>query len=132
MGFKVWRVTGDLSCLLTGLRVFAGLSLLFLGVMQARLTWRGLWGLSLTRRCQWGGYLLSACLIVVGLALSVSPLPWVALCGLPAALAAMTILALLSSWINRDMRPMRAIRERASPGRARQSPLAMVTCKRRR
>jgi alpha-beta hydrolase superfamily lysophospholipase len=87
------------------LRVFGGLVLAFLGMMQARVTWRGLWGLSLTRRCRWAGYVLALLLAFVGTLAAVSPLPTVALCALPAALLAMVVLVLLSSWINRDMQP---------------------------
>ena len=87
-------------------RIYLGLAALFLGMMQARVAWRGLRGLSLTRGHRVLGSLLGAALIAGGLLLAVArPLTVVALCALPAAVTAMLLLAALSSWINRDLHP---------------------------
>jgi pimeloyl-ACP methyl ester carboxylesterase len=87
-------------------RIYLGLAALFLGMMQARVAWRGLRGLSLTRGHRVLGSLLGVALIGGGLVLAAArPLAVVALCALPAAVAAMLLLAALSSWINRDLHP---------------------------
>lgn len=90
------------------LRAYGGLALILLSVMQARVSWRRLWGLSLVgRRCAWG-YALAALLFVVGLwTVAVAPPRPLALVlvVLPAVLSAMAVLALLSSWVNRRLLP---------------------------
>lgn len=87
-------------------RVYAGLVLLFMGVMHAGVAWRGPRGLSLTQGHRVLGALLGAALSVAGLALAAArPLSIVAWCALPAAAAAMGLLAAISSWANRDLHP---------------------------
>lgn len=96
----------SVPALLHALRIYAGLVLLFLGVMQARAAWRGPRGLSSARGHRILGTLLGVALLPVGLALAAArPLVTVALCALPAAATAMGLLAALSSWANRDLHP---------------------------
>jgi alpha-beta hydrolase superfamily lysophospholipase len=87
-------------------RIYVGLTVLFLGVMQLQVTRRGLRGLSLARGNRIAGYLLGTALLGGGLVVATAPPLWVvALCGLPAVATAMVLLAVLSSWINPDLVP---------------------------
>ena len=88
----------------------ASLALLsfYLGIMQGRVTYRRLHGLSMTGRSWWVGYLLSVLLVVAGLALALAmrgTLWIVALWALPMVPAAMLVLIGISSWANRHMYP---------------------------
>lgn len=89
------------------LRVWGGLVLFFVGLMQARLTWRGLYGLSLTRDRRGAGCLLALLMMGGGLVLAaVPPLQRVILCAPPALVTAMIVLLVLASWINPHMKPL--------------------------
>ncbi|MFN2133393.1 MAG: alpha/beta hydrolase [Anaerolineae bacterium] len=87
-------------------RVYVGLTALFIGVMQLQVTRCGLRGLSLARGNRVAGHLLGAALLGGGLVAAVAPPLWlVATCALPAVVTAMALLAVLSSWINPDLAP---------------------------
>jgi alpha-beta hydrolase superfamily lysophospholipase len=88
------------------IRIYAGLVLLFLGVMQAGVAWCGPRGLSLTRGHRVLGALLGIVLLSGGLVLAATrPLIAVVLSALPAVATAMGLLAALSSWANHDLHP---------------------------
>jgi alpha-beta hydrolase superfamily lysophospholipase len=90
------------------LRAYLGLTVSMVGIMQARVTWRGLWGLSLARRQRALGYLAAGGLIAVGGALVLGAgASWAALAcsALPAVLTAIGVLVGLSSLVNCDRRP---------------------------
>ncbi|MBN1641029.1 MAG: alpha/beta fold hydrolase [Anaerolineae bacterium] len=90
------------------LRIYLGLVAGLTGFMQARVAWRGLWGLSLARHHRRLGYLVAVCLMALGVALawgarvSWLDLAWIAALAL---LSAIVGLVLLSSLVNLDRHP---------------------------